>query len=578
LLLGVIVAGCGARTGLDVEDETVLRPIGPLSTSKVTSRRPTLHFRLGALVDSAEIEVSRSRDFASLELSARVTGQSYRPDRPLDPGPHFWRLRRAGQGSPDQTSPVWEFLVGHGDAPVDSSWGSVLDLDGSGRTSFGVLPLRTTAAEPSDKWPGCLGIYRDTGTAFRADWTLTGPGDLGSEFGVASASAGDVNGDGYGDLIVGADCDAKDKSGRCGPGRVYVYHGGPTGLLPAPAAVLAGTTHAIRFGRQVQGAGDLNGDGYGDVLVAALELAASGGDRPGTVSVYLGGPQGISSTPAAVLAGLERMQFPVGVFGEVQFIVRAAGDLNGDGYGDIVTTSWCAATSTGTCRGGRVYVYLGGREGISTTPAVTLFDPDTSDPRVAFGMGLDSGTDLDGDGYADILVGATPCLDQDCDPRGRVYAYFGGPDGIATRPSLTWVESDLPASAADGFGSAMSALGDVNGDGFDDVAVNTPTCGLFTLALCAVPNRAHLYMGGSPPKAVPSALLVSPHPSSGFPDRFGLSIAPGDLDGDAVDDVLGAFIAFDAPSELYLYPGSRQGLPPLPARTQPYPTVGANCR
>src|SRR5262249_47181052 len=116
------------------------------------------------------------------------------------------------------------------------------------------------------------------------DLVLTGeaPGDL---FGISVASAGDVNGDGYADVIVGA---YSNDAGGNNAGRAYVYFGGPTPDA-VPDLVFTGPSPFARLGCSVASAGDVNGDGYADMIVGAFQSNANGFES-GQANLYLGGP------------------------------------------------------------------------------------------------------------------------------------------------------------------------------------------------------------------------------------------------------------------------------------------------
>src|SRR5690349_8103713 len=117
-------------------------------------------------------------------------------------------------------------------------------------------------------------------------------------FGFSVSAAGDVDGDGYGDVIVGADL---EDSTFTNEGAAYLYRGSKNGSLLAPSWVVHGRQADAALGIAVAPAGDVNNDGYGDVLVGV-----SGWDTPttsnaGKVMVFHGGPNGLSTTPAITL-------------------------------------------------------------------------------------------------------------------------------------------------------------------------------------------------------------------------------------------------------------------------------------
>ena len=166
--------------------------------------------------------------------------------------------------------------------------------------------------------------------------TLTG-GAVNNYFGITVATAGDVNGDGYADVVVGA------QGYSSSIGRAYVYLGTASGLPTAAATTLTGEAASNLFGGSVAPAGDVNGDGYADVVVGAKGYSTS----TGRVYVYLGSATGLATPAATTLTGEAASD-------EFGGSVAPAGDVNGDGYADLVVGARRYSSSTG-----RAYVYLG---------------------------------------------------------------------------------------------------------------------------------------------------------------------------------------------------------------------------
>ncbi len=245
-----------------------------------------------------------------------------------------------------------------------------------------------------------------------ADLILTGAA-AGDGFGISVAGAGDVNGDGYGDVIVGA---YANDAGGVDAGRAYVYFGGP-GADAVADLTLTGATASDYFGISVAGAGDVNGDGYGDVIVGARGNDAGGTDA-GRAYVYFGGP-GADAVADLTLTGAATGDF----FGHS---VAGAGDVNGDGYGDVIVGAYY--NDAGGTNAGRAYVYYGG-PGADAVADLTLTGAAAGDE---FGTSVAGAGDVNGDGYGDVIVGARG-NDAGGTDAGRAYVYFGGPgaDAIA---------------------------------------------------------------------------------------------------------------------------------------------------
>jgi hypothetical protein len=260
----------------------------------------------------------------------------------------------------------------------------------------------------------------------------------GDQFGAAVGAAGDVNADGRADLLVGAPC-----------------HDGPAGADAGKAYVLSGRTGArLRthdgaeagdgFGWGAAGLGDLTGDRRPEYIVGAKD--AGPGDR-GLAYVY----DGRRGRLERVLAGDERsMEFG-------WFFVATAGDVDGDGRGDIYVGDFCAEDDTGTCNTplGQAYVFSG-----RTGRRLHLFRGDV--PGDGAGPGRSAG-DVDRDGRADIVVGlyASSALAPQA---GRVIVYSGR-TGEKLVDYASTVANEL-------LGYDAVGLGDVNRDGRVDLLVS----------------------------------------------------------------------------------------------------------
>lgn len=349
-------------------------------------------------------------------------------------------------------------------------------------------------------------------------------------FGYSVSSAGDVNGDGYDDIIVGAH---GNDAGGANAGRAYIYFGGPT-MKTAPDVILTGGAAGDRFGIAVSGAGDVNGDGYADVIVGA-DYNDAGGNNAGRAYVYVGGPR-MDRTPDLILTGAAAGD---GFGGSVS----KAGDVNGDGYGDLIVGA--SYNDAGGADAGRAYVFFGGSS-LNGVVDLILTGGSAGD---WFGLSVSAAGDVNGDGYADIIVGA-PRNDVGGTDAGRAYVYHGGSsmDNVAD-VTLTGL------SAGDGFGISVSGAGDVNGDGYSDVIVGAH--GSDAGGIDA--GRAYVYLGGQ--AFDPTAAVVLTGAAAG--DDFGRSIAgAGDVNGDGYDDVIvGAMFnyaaGFDAGRAYVYFGGAR---------------------
>jgi hypothetical protein len=281
----------------------------------------------------------------------------------------------------------------------------------------------------------------------RPDLVLSGEA-AGDAFGYAVASAGDVNGDGFADVVVGA----YENSGReAGAGRAYVFFGGARPDA-APDLVLSGEAGGDRFGISVAGAGDVNGDGFADLVVGAYQNDAGGLDA-GSAYVYFGAAKP-DDRPDLTLNGASAGDS----FG---FSVSGAGDLNHDGFGDVIVGAY--HNDAGGKDAGRAYVYHGAA--VPTPgPALVLTGEAAGD---AFGYAVAGAGDVNGDGAADVAVGAYG-NDAGGSAAGKAYVYFGG----AADAAADFTQAG--EATLDNLGFAVSGAGDVDGDGFADLVVGAP--------------------------------------------------------------------------------------------------------
>jgi hypothetical protein len=347
----------------------------------------------------------------------------------------------------------------------------------------------STSAPVTDLAPG-LHWYR---LRSRADGALGPPGaawpfrTLANGAGVArhAFTLFDANGDGFSDTAIGNPM----------TGEVAVFRGSASGFETTPSQSLHDATPD--FARVIASAGDVNGDGFADLAVAAPSSSR--------VMVYYGGEQGFPASPSIALPGASEMGGDS--FG---YDIAAAGDVDGDGYGDLLVGKGFVST---------VFVYRGSANGIVVPAAAILRAPDLN---ARFGTALSGAGDVNGDGFADALIGAWG-LPGD---HGTAYVFQGSASGLLAAPWAT-MQGTTPD---DQFGSAVSAAGDVDADGFADVLVSSPAI-----------DEVTLFRGGAATLGTLVTVLRPPPAIMQFA-RFGISSAPaGDFDGEGFGDfALGA--------------------------------------
>jgi hypothetical protein len=240
-------------------------------------------------------------------------------------------------------------------------------------------------------------------------------------YGYFCTRAGDVNGDGYGDIVVGARRFTGD--GLTKEGCVYVYHGGPAGPSTTPDWVHHGDQAGGEFGESVACAGDVNGDGYDDLIVSAFRYDTAAGADAGRAYLFLGGPHGLSQSPSWVVDGDQDSAY-------FAYHVDGAGDVNGDGYDDVVLSA-SQYDVNGFRDAGRAYVYLGGPNGLAPTPA---WIQDGDQTGGGLGNAVRGVGDVNGDGYGDIGTGALYHDNGGAVDEGRAYVFYGCPNGVTGVP------------------------------------------------------------------------------------------------------------------------------------------------
>ena len=373
-----------------------------------------------------------------------------------------------------------------------------------------------------------------------AEWTADG-GLTGVQFGFSVAGAGDVNRDGYDDILVGS---WLYDNGQGDEGRAYLYLGSSSGPRTTPAWTAEGNFPGVWFGYSVASAGDVNHDGYSDVLVGSPNYTNVESSE-GRAFLYLGSPAGLGATPAWTAEPNQ---------GGAQYgrSVASAGDVNRDGYSDVIVG---APSYSNTQSGeGRAYLYLGSASGLGRDPVWMV---ESGQLNAGLGNSVSSAGDVNGDGYADVIVGAS-LFDNGYTDRGRAFLYLGRSTGLGATPAWT-AESDQPGAR---FGDRVATAGDVNRDGYSDVLVGAPFYGGGNLS----EGRAYLYMGSAAGLAVNPAWTAESDQTGG---RMGTVGSAGDFNGDGYSDVIvGASFYDDGETDegrATIYLGSASGLATLPA-------------
>ncbi|MCC7541866.1 MAG: FG-GAP repeat protein [Deltaproteobacteria bacterium] len=323
---------------------------------------------------------------------------------------------------------------------------AVGDIDGDG------YPDLAIGSDGHGAGRGIVHVYRGSAAGLQEtpSQTLEAPAMLEVEgFGHALAG-GDLDGDGYADLAIGAP--------YAEGGAVFVHRGGERGLSDAPVVTIRGRLTEW-FGSTLASPGDTDGDGLVDLLVGDV-WHSSAARHAGRAFLY-GGARG-DVVSAATTAVFEAPDLEVDA--EMASALGAVGDLDGDGFAEVVISShFHDAEAAGE---GVVYVYRGARDGISMSPVLTIDSP-TDSTGVEHGSRI-AGGDLDGDGMADLVLG-TPIAPSAAGTvrAGRVDVHVGRSGGIERAASRTLFGGAVDAH----FGASVAVVGDVDADGIPDLLV-----------------------------------------------------------------------------------------------------------
>lgn len=455
---------------------------------------------------------------------------------------------------------------------------------------------------------GAVFAYRGsaTGPAPGIPWMAEGEQPL-AQLGASVAPAGDTNNDGYADVLVGA---PGFDNGQTDEGAAFVYSGGPSGLGSTPSRTLQSDVAGAAFGASVAFAGDVNGDGWSDVVIGAPNFS-NGQSQEGRAYLFLGSGTGLSQFPSW---NVESNQAGSG-FGAS---VAGAGDVNGDGYDDIVVGAW--KWDNGQTDEGRAFLYLGGAGGPSTTAA---WSDEADQASAAYGCSVAAAGDVNGDGYADVLIGAR-LYDEGQADEGAAFLYLGGPGGLTSDPAnvmevdragaqfgtsvatagdlngdgyadmvigapkddrpgvdsgvavvyrggvstvvrQTPVRELIPALTGSNKGSAVSTAGDFDGDGFADLAVGADQYNN------GEPGEGAVYIHRGLADPMTAGGLAPPfYFGPGVAGaRLGAGVSAVDVNGDGFSDLLAGAPGYTSNGmnqrgALYLFAGAAAGVSAAP--------------
>lgn len=416
------------------------RPTSPLSTSYVNTTKPHFKWSLPDGTKGATIELSQTRDFATVEHRYVATGSDFVATDDLTAGPWFWRLTGRSDTNPGENqSPIWVVYV-RGGGPLGASETphmGIMDFDGNGHPDLAITTMEKDIGSGGDDDDDSSGVGGAPGPAL---WLIVAKSDdtyqpednsIVNAVGTITpqVAATDIDGDGYGDVMI-SDLYGPGPNEPADPieGFIFPYLGGPNGQSSSYGNEL----FQQPFTEQpALAAGDFNGDGYGDISVAFTNFGAA----------MIGNAGGGGAMMAFASAAMQ----PNPVTSGARAIASA--DFNGDGINDVAYTPFDAVSPIRMSNGGTSQF----------DPPNALSFQTTNMPTRATAIGAG---DFDGDGVDDIAFTTTL-------GGKNAICIHGSTDGTFNEKAC-WTSTTADAAADFGIGLLTA---DMDADGKDELLV-----------------------------------------------------------------------------------------------------------
>lgn len=519
-LLGFRVASIGDADGDGYADFTIAAPMLDEGAAADAGRVFMYRGRAGSLTATPDAAFTTAQ--AGHQLGRSLAGGDYNRDGYAD---LFIGIPLSNQGA---TAGAGSVAVVRGamlmpdtvaDLTIEGSAAGVGlgtaiatgDLNGDGFVELVVGKPKKNVSTTED---GSFTIYFGGATGLQLANQVTvdataAEGNLGNALAI-----GDLNSDGYADLAVGA---KRESSGQLNEGVVYVYFGGAGAFNTTADRVLQGDITSGQFGYSLAFAGDVNGDGFGDLIVGA-PFQEQGENDEGIVSIFFGGAD------MDVISDVQMQADQGSAF--LGQSVAGVGDFNGDGFADV------AAGANGldfnATNAGGAYVWFGGR----TMDAIhdRLYGGGQGNARMGFSVTAVG--DVNGDGFDDFVAAANE-LDVNQTDTGGARLFLG-----AASPPTAAAVTLAPAQAGAGAGRSVGSAGDLNDDGYADIVVGASG---WDEGASAQAGAAFVYLGG--PGAFDTTVDLT-FTTTTASVEIGHSLTSGDFDGDGDADLAIGGIGF----------------------------------